>query len=626
MLLLTAVTFGGQDSVGIFDHLPDDESALLKHRALELLKIPREKRIPLLVQEIKRLVTTRRNQGWAADPEALARVLQKERPALVEVVLRALPQGTAQAVRGLLPQAAQAKLVREVKPQILNLVRWRLEEAVGAGRKPGFKFSDLLLLKSRELLTVCDRLGVRALAQAMAGLPSAEREELFNKLGPDLRPLAVRASQAAAQRPLSEGDARSLIAMHAGDREPSDAVRSAGAQRLARACLAQSPEFAARIVERHPGAMGQLLVRWIREERPKVNGRIDGGRADVVAELDRLEQKGVIDRPVRLPPPPKLQPQTRASAAPPDLVAAAQAPRASLPGGKLLVPARPSTARRPSSAIISPVLERPRTAERPRPSMPGVPVSGSGSGFPQAPAQGGSSVGMRSSSLSSAPSHPSHPSHPSGPSIPAMSTGERARLPAPRVPPVLERLRPPSRAAGEPVTEQSPVAPEGSGGESRASGAGGPWRDPIAMRQARRAGVPVPREDEPRRRDPIAEREARRAGVGRAPEDSPHAPRPRGPADSTTGTAPGPSRGGTGSRMGRPRSNLEHKVVKARPEEPRVPAVEGQGEVTTMPGNIRRAGGDRPPAGGDRTSLQRAPRGPIRPGGGRGGGSRDGSR
>ena len=59
MLLLTTVTFGGQDSVGIFDHLPDDEGELLRHRAQEILQIPRDRRLPLLVQEIKRLVTAR---------------------------------------------------------------------------------------------------------------------------------------------------------------------------------------------------------------------------------------------------------------------------------------------------------------------------------------------------------------------------------------------------------------------------------------------------------------------------------------------------------------------------------------------------------------------------------------
>jgi hypothetical protein len=520
MLLLTAVTFGGQDSVGIFEHLPDDECELLRHRAAEILKIPRDKRIPLLVQEIKRLVTARRGgQVWAADPERLARVLGRERPALVEVVLRALPIGTAEAVRKHLPPGSEkVKLVREVKPQILHLIRWKLEEAVASAgpRAPGFKFSDLLLLKSREILTVCDRLGARSLAQAIAGLPAPAREEFLNRLHPDQRQLAARAATAAAARALNEEDARTLLAVHGGDKEPPDAIRSAGAQRLARACLAQSPEFAARVVERHPGPFSQLLVRWIREERPRVTGRIDGGRADVVAELDRLEQKGVIDRPVRLPPPP------RAEIPPPH--------RGPLPGGRVLVPA-------------------------PRP----------------------------------------------GPSSPA--PGQRTPSPPDRQKAGLHR--PPSRQD----VRAAPKPPEPEQ----------PWRDPIAARQARRAGLPVARAPEEHRRDPIAEREARRAGVGRA-DPEPREPRePRqAPAESSRRGEAQQASGRGPSRLGRPRANLEGKVVKARPGERPAPE---EGELATAPGNIRKATVDRPPAAGDRTSLQRSPR-PERPGGR---GPRDGS-
>src|SRR5688500_4196517 len=87
MLLLTALAFGGPASVGAFDHLAEDEADLLRHRAQEILRIPREKRVPLLVQELRRRVAVRRPPAGADAPEELARVLHRERPALVEVVL-----------------------------------------------------------------------------------------------------------------------------------------------------------------------------------------------------------------------------------------------------------------------------------------------------------------------------------------------------------------------------------------------------------------------------------------------------------------------------------------------------------------------------------------------------------
>src|SRR5882762_7881324 len=99
MLLLTAVTFGGNESVEAFEYLPDEDKELLKHRAKGLLEIPRDKRIPVLVGEIKRLITARRKQLGSADPVRLAKVLAGERSALVEVVLKALPSTIADAVR-----------------------------------------------------------------------------------------------------------------------------------------------------------------------------------------------------------------------------------------------------------------------------------------------------------------------------------------------------------------------------------------------------------------------------------------------------------------------------------------------------------------------------------------------
>jgi flagellar motor switch protein FliG len=131
MMLLSALTHGGRHSLGIFDHLPEHEAELLRHRAQEILKIPRKKRVSLLVRELKRLITARREQPWARDPERLGRVLRSERPALVEVVLRALPAETAEVIRGRLPAGSvRMRDIREVKPPILQIVRWKLEEAL----------------------------------------------------------------------------------------------------------------------------------------------------------------------------------------------------------------------------------------------------------------------------------------------------------------------------------------------------------------------------------------------------------------------------------------------------------------------------------------------------------------
>ena len=280
MMLLTAITFGGQEGVGALEHLPEDEAELLGHRAQEILQIPRDKRIPLLVQEIKRLVKDRRGQLWSADPERLASLLKGERAALVEVVLRALPGPLAEAVRSHLPSLGRVKLTREVRPQVLDIVRWKLEERLAREAAPHlpFKFTDVLLLQARELLTVCDRLGARVLGPALAGIAQEAREPAIAVLPPHLRQLASRAVTANAPRKLPEEDARAQIDLYGGLDNLANAIRGAGVHRLARATVVQSAEFAARLLEKHRGDFGQMLAKWVREERAKPPSRSDGGR------------------------------------------------------------------------------------------------------------------------------------------------------------------------------------------------------------------------------------------------------------------------------------------------------------------------------------------------------------
>jgi hypothetical protein len=320
MLLLTAITFGGQEGVASLDFLAPEEGELLQHRAQEIMQIPREKRIPLLVQEIKRLVKDRRGQLWSAEPEKLASLLQKERGALVEVVLRALPAVLAEAVRGHVPQKP-VKLTREVRPQVLDIVRWKLEQRLSRSAGGGlvsFKFTDVLMLQTRELLTVCDRLGARVLGPALAGLPEAQINGMLAPLPPDQKQLAMRAIAANAPRKLPEEEAKAQLEVHDGLKNLSGAIRGAGIQRLARACLSQSAEFAARMLEKHRGEFGTLLARWIREERSRpISRTTDGGRADIVADLERLATRGLIERPVRLTPQrPALNPPPARALAP----------------------------------------------------------------------------------------------------------------------------------------------------------------------------------------------------------------------------------------------------------------------------------------------------------------------
>ena len=371
MLLLTSLAFGGSEAVAAYEHLDQGEEELLKHRAAGVLQIPREKRIPLLVQEIKRLVTQRRRQLASADPKRLAVLLKKERSTVVEVVLGALASDLANAVRAEMGNPAPVKLLRDVKPEVLSIVRWKLEDAMrsNAPQVGSFRFTDLTMMQQREILAVADRMGARVLATAVAGLPDEDQKAFLAKLPPDQRVLAARAAEAGAARRLTGKDAKLVLEMHGALENPSQGMRSAGVQRIIRACYAQSPDFAQRFAERHQGEIGKLLNRWLREEKGKpVKG--DGGRLDIVEQLERLAQKGIVDRPMRLPPPMKAPAPPPALRAPPGSSSPASSP------AKLLGPpgsAAPSSPQ--SKVLVAPPQRRPTGSVPQAAALPPAPRS-----------------------------------------------------------------------------------------------------------------------------------------------------------------------------------------------------------------------------------------------------------
>jgi hypothetical protein len=157
---------------------------------------------------------------------------------------------------------------------------------------------------------------------------------------------------------LSEKDAKLVLELHRALENPSLGMRSAGIQRIARACIAQSPEFAQRMAERFGGQteLGRLFGQWLREEKGRPI-KADGGRIDIVEQLERLAQKNIVDRPMRLPPPMMRPPP------PPPQAIQAEPPRSSTGQSRVLVP--PPQPRKPTTSIPQvprhdPSLDSPR--------------------------------------------------------------------------------------------------------------------------------------------------------------------------------------------------------------------------------------------------------------------------
>lgn len=388
MLLLTAVTFGGHEGVEAFEQLPDDERDVLRDRAQQILAIPRDKRVPFLVQEIKRFITGRKSDDLrAVDPKRLAEALAQERPAVIEIILRALPAAVASEARAAMAQPVVV-LSKEVRADVLAVIRWKFEERLVEilPERASFSVSDLLVLAPRDILCLSDALGASVLAPALAALPVEERETMLKGFPPDQRQLAAKAaSAAAAGKKLGPEAARKVLSSASDGADTHAAVRTAGLRRIARACVNRSGEFASRLVERHRGDLGRQLAQLVTDERQGGRRGDDGATAEIIAALESLATRSVIDRPVRLPPPPMRPPRSRAEAAP-DLLTTAQRPRVAAPSSPPPGEARsrPPPREAPRSPSVSQPTARPaqrsiqrggaaassRDAESPAPARP----------------------------------------------------------------------------------------------------------------------------------------------------------------------------------------------------------------------------------------------------------------
>jgi hypothetical protein len=355
MLLLTAVTFGGHEGVEAFEQLPEDERDVLRDRAQQILAIPRDKRVPFLVQEIKRFITGRKSDDLrAVDPKRLAEALAQERPAVIEIILRALPAAVASQARTAMAQPVVA-LSKEVRADVLAVIRWKFEERLVEilPERASFSVSDLLVLAPRDILCLSDALGASVLAPALAALPTEERETMLKGFPPDQRQLAAKAaSAAAAGKKLAPEAARKVLSSASEGTDARAAVRTAGLRRIARACVNRSGEFASRLVERHRGDLGRQLAQLVTDERQAGRRGDDGATAEIIAALESLATRSVIDRPVRLPPPPMRAPRPQAEV-PPARTAAPSPP----PPGE--VRSRPPPKEPPRSPSVGQPATRP---------------------------------------------------------------------------------------------------------------------------------------------------------------------------------------------------------------------------------------------------------------------------
>jgi len=307
-LLLTTLTFGGSGGAGLFSHLPEFEAERLNAKISMLEEIPREKRVPLMVRELRKLLTFRDRQALeGVEPSWLIAGFRGESPRTVAIVLMHMPSAVAKEIVDRLPKAIrQAMPARSelsgVPLEVVKLVRARFnakfESMPLSAHLEDFGFRELVALSARELVTVVRKLGAEELACAFVTVGKRALAELLRRLSTrEAEELISSVKRVAREDRMEAGAAQAFLGKVLDNFQNTDELfQKAGIWRLARAVASEDLLFARQLSQRFPRAHGRVLKDYL----TRVNQRddeIDGARIRnaILMEVIDLSRRGKID-------------------------------------------------------------------------------------------------------------------------------------------------------------------------------------------------------------------------------------------------------------------------------------------------------------------------------------------
>ncbi len=275
-MLLATLAFGGSDGLAILDLLPEEQAEPLKVKAQKLLEIPKEKRLPIILRELKQYMQFRHTRGIeGVDPSWLAAGFKGESPRVIAAALMHMPASLARQIADRLPPQLKNALpprteLQKVPLPILKLVRSRFDEKFASMPVPDSEirslgFKDIVVLEGKELVAVCRAVGIdelagafaavgkRALAELLARLPKNNAEELI---------AAVRRVEAADVDELKAAQ-RFLSRVLDGFTHTEELFQKAGLYRFAKAVAYEDTELVRQVCQRFPRAHGKLLLDYI---------------------------------------------------------------------------------------------------------------------------------------------------------------------------------------------------------------------------------------------------------------------------------------------------------------------------------------------------------------------------
>lgn len=298
------LSFGGSQSKELLSLLPDDEAHALAAKAAKLEEIPKEKRVPLMVRELKQTMTFRAVKGLeGVEPSWLSAAFKGESPRIVAIVLMHMPSSITKQVVARLPEAVRDAMpsreeLKRVPMSVVKLVRARFDAKFASmpleRDVAELRFADLVLLTAKELVSVVRHVGADEIACAFLAVGKRALAEFLSKLAPeDAEELIAAVRRADIKDQMELKAARGFLGkVLEGFNNTDELFQKAGLYRLARAISVEDGTYTRQISQRFPRAHGRLLGEYLAKVRengldePQVR-RLRDMVLDVVVNLSR---------------------------------------------------------------------------------------------------------------------------------------------------------------------------------------------------------------------------------------------------------------------------------------------------------------------------------------------------
>lgn len=335
-LLLTALTRGGgAEQRQLFAYLPAARRAALDDKAEALLQIPADKRVALMVRQLKELVGQGGRRGIErVDPSWLAEALAPESPRMIATLLLPLPQPVMRSVLRRLPAAVHAALpsresLASVPPALAAALALRFERSFAAMPAPPsgpWQLLDIVHLERRDLAALVRDLGLVELGQAFAAVGRRALLDLLKRLPRQHAEELVQAVRVASRVdvPDLQRAQRFLSRVVVNFEDTEEFIQKAGLWRLAKATAAAEATALAALMQRLPRRAADLLAGF--RERAQQMEEVDAAAAarlqdGILVRLALLAGAGRLTGPL---PPAGMRYHDAAAAE--EALAAAQAP------------------------------------------------------------------------------------------------------------------------------------------------------------------------------------------------------------------------------------------------------------------------------------------------------------